>query len=146
MEQTLNIVLRIVHVGSAIALLGGAVFFLVVMLPALRLLDEGLRGSILQLARKRFYRITHPALVLLWITGLYNYTANMKLYNEAPKAIHGILGTKILLALAITIIVFAQSFGILKGCPSRWAKVNVTLGILIIILAAVARSLRLTVT
>lgn len=146
MDQSLNIVMRIVHIGSAIALLGGAIFFLVVMLPAVRVLDEGLRGSILQVARKRFYRITHPALLLLIITGFYNFLTNMDVYRLAPKAIHGLIGTKILLALVITGIIFAQSFGLLKGCPSRWAKVNVTLGIVIIILAAIARSLRLSVT
>ena len=142
-EEVLNIVMRVLHIVSAIALLGGAIFFLTTMLPAVRVLDEGLRGSVLQLTRKRFYRITHPALLLLLITGFYNYIRNMDIYRAAPKAVHGILGTKILLALIITVIIFAQSFGLLKGCPVRWTKVNVALGLVIVVLAAVARSMRL---
>jgi uncharacterized membrane protein len=130
MEQALPIVIRVVHIGSAIALLGGAVFFLVVMLPAVKLLDEGLRSSILQLARKRFYRITHPAIVLLLVTGFYTYlVTNWPAYEKAPRQIHMLLGIKILLALAIMLILFAQTFGVLKGCPARWTKINIAMGI-----------------
>ena len=146
MDQAVSIAIRVLHIGSAIALLGGVVFFLVVMAPAVKVLDDGLRTSILQVARKRFYRISHPALMLLLLTGFYNYLTNLDLYEKAPKAIHGLIGTKILLALVITTIVFGQSFGLIKGCPIRWAKFNVTMGILIVILAAVARSMRLSAT
>lgn len=145
MDQALNIAIRIVHILSAIALLGGTIFFLVVMIPAVRVLDEGLRGSILQFARKRFYRISHPALVLLLATGLYSYLTNLKVYDQV-KATHGLIGAKILLWAAIATIVFAQSFGVLKGCPIRWARVNLVMGLLIVILAAVVRGLRMSAT
>lgn len=139
----LNILLRVLHVGSAIALLGGTLFFIVVMLPSLKVLDEGLRGSVLQVARKRFYRIAHPALLALLVTGFYNFYQNLEAYRKASAAIHGLLGIKILLALAVTLIVFAQTFGVLKGCPKRWAVVNLAMGVAILILAAVVRSLRM---
>jgi uncharacterized membrane protein len=137
-----NIAVRVLHIGSAIALLGGTIFFLVVLIPTVRILDEGLRTSILQLARKRFYRISHPALLLLAATGLYTYLSNLHAYDN-PKALHGLIGMKILLWVAITSIVFAQTFGVLRGCPIRWAKVNLTLGIAVIIIAAVVRTLRI---
>lgn len=142
--QALDTVMRVLHIGSAIALLGGTVFFLVVMVPSLRLMDEGLRGSIFQVARKRFYRISHPALALLLVSGLYNFLTYLPRYNESHKAVHGLIGTKILLALAIIVIVFGQTFGAIKGCPIRWAKINVTLGVVIVILAAVVHGLRLS--
>lgn len=142
--DAINIVLRVLHVGSAIALLGGTLFFLVVMLPSLRLMEEGLRDSVLQIARKRFYRIAHPALLLLVLTGFYNFSQYLDDYKKASKAVHGLLGVKILLALIILFIVFAQTFGVLKGCPKRWAKINLALGVVIVILAAIVRSLRLS--
>ena len=141
MPQYLDTILRFLHILSAIALLGGTIFFLAVMIPAVRILDDGLRTSILQAARNRFYRITHPALTILILTGFYNYVKYMPDYKLAPKYIHAILGVKILFALTIAAIVFTQSFGLLKGCPIRWAKLNLILGILIVALAAVARTL-----
>ncbi len=141
--EVFNVIVRILHIGSAIALLGGTVFFLVVLIPSLKLLDDGLRGSILQIARKRFYRISHPALVLLLLTGFYNFYLNLGIYGKAHKAVHALIGIKILLALAVVFIVFAQTFGVLKGCPIRWAKINLALGVTIVILAAIVRALRM---
>ena len=145
MPPLLDTLLRFLHVGSAIALLGGTLFFLAVMIPSVRVLDDGLRTGILQAARKRFYRITHPALTLLILTGFYNYVKSLPAYDQAPKYIHAILGAKILLALTVAAIVFAQSFGILKGCPIKYAKANLAMGILIILLAAAVRSIRMGV-
>jgi uncharacterized membrane protein len=139
----LETAIRVLHIGSAIALLGGTLFFLVVMIPSLKVMDEGLRASILQVARKRFYRISHPALLLLLLTGLYRFITDLPTY---PRSVHPLIGTKILLAVSILFIVFGQTFGVIKGCPIKWARVNLTLGVLIVILAAIVRGLRLAGT
>ena len=142
--QAVDIIARILHIGSAIALLGGTFFFLVVVIPSLKVLDDGLRGSILQVARKRFYRISHPALLLLVLTGFYQYAQNIDIYRKGNKAaINGLLGFKILLALTILTIVFGQTFGAIKACPIKMARFNLAMGILIVIIAAIVRSLRL---
>ena len=47
------------------------------------------------------------------------------------------------LGLVVFTIVFALSFGALKS-PQRWAKINLMLAAVIIVLAAVVRSLRLS--
>lgn len=139
----LTVIIRILHVGSAIALLGGTLYALAVLLPATRLVDEGLRGSLLQLAQRRFYRVAHPAIVLLILTGAYNFWINLDAYREVGPISHGLLGVKILLALAILGIIFAQTFRVLPGPPARWAALNLTMGTIIIIIAAIVRHLRL---
>ena len=144
--EVLNVVMRVVHIGSAIGLLGGTLFALVAFIPASSTLEEGPRESILGIVSRRFYRIAHPAILLLLISGGYNFAIQLDAYREAGPLAHGLLGIKILLALVIFGIVFAQTFGVLKGRPGRWMMVNITLGTLIIILAAVVRHVRLDAT
>ena len=144
--EVLNVVMRVVHIGSAIGLLGGTLFMLAALLPASGALDEEPRGSIRDLARRRFYRIAHPAILLLLISGGYNFAIQLDAYAEAGPITHGLLGIKIILALIIFAIVFAQTFGMLRERPGRWLAVNVSLGLLIIILAAIVRHVRLDAT
>ena len=139
----LAIIVRVVHVGSAIALLGGTLYAVTILMMSLRVVDEGLRSSILETARRRFYRIAHPALILLIATGFYSFIRDMPIYKEVGPAAHGLLGVKIILAVLILGIVFAQTFKVLKGNPLTWAKVNLLLGTIIIILAAIVRQLRI---
>ena len=141
--EVLDVILRVAHIGSAIGLLGGALYALAAMLPAMKMLDEDLKQKMMTVAQKRFYRISHPAILLLLISGFYNFAINLGVYGDAHPALHGLLGTKILLALVIFFIVFAQTFGVLKGNPGRWLKINVTLGAIIVVLAAVVRHLHL---
>lgn len=141
--EILNIVMRVVHIGSAIALLGGTLFTLAALAPAVRLADEGLRESLTQTARKRFYRIAHPSILLLLLSGAYNWWRSMDVYRQADPMLHMLLGIKVLLAMVIFAVLFAQAFGVLRGGAGRWTAVNLTLGAAIVVLAGVVRHLRL---
>lgn len=141
--DVLDVILRVAHIGSAIGLLGGALYALAALMPAMKTLDDDLRQKLTTAAQKRFYRIAHPAILLLLLSGFYQFVVNIGVYGEAHPALHGLLGTKILLALVIFGIIFAQTFGVLKGNPGRWLKINVTLGAIIVVLAAVVRHLHL---
>lgn len=141
----LSLLMRIAHILGAIGLLGGTLFIVVALLPSLKLVDEQFKTSLMEIVKKRFYRIAHPAIMLLIISGTYNWVKNIDAYRLCTK-MHGpmlqaMLGTKVLLAVAITVIVFAQTFKVLPGPASRWAKVNLTLGLIIVILAGIVRSL-----
>jgi uncharacterized membrane protein len=140
--EILNVIVRILHIGSAIALLGGTLFALAALLPAMKVLDEGFKQNLMSVAQKRFYRISHPAIVLLLLTGVYQWVSNSGVYEEAGPALHGVLGMKILLALAIFVIIFAQTFGVIRN-PGRWMKINLAMGTVVVILAAVLRHLHM---
>ena len=140
-------IVRVLHVGSAIALLGGALYAVTTQMLSLRVVDEGLRGSILEAARRRFYRTAHPALLILVATGFCTFMRDMKsvykpMADELGPMVHGLLGVKILLALVILAIVFAQTFKVIKTNPIRWARINLALGTVIIIIAAIVRQMR----
>ncbi len=141
----LDITMRVLHILSAIALLGGTIFIVIALLPALRLVDEQFKSSLMEIVKKRFYRISHPAIVLLLITGIYSWMKNIDVYRLSSKQngplLQGLLGTKVLLAAIVIVIIFAQTFKVLPGPPARWAKVNLALGLIIVILAGIVRSL-----
>ena len=145
--DVLPLVSRIIHIFSAVALVGGWIFLLVGVLPALRLVEASLTESIIELAARKYYRVTHLACVLLVVTGAYNWYLNLPIYrNEKIKAaINPLIGTKALIGIVIVMIVFLSAFKVLPGSPTRWAKVNLVLATVVIILAAVVRQMRLSV-
>src|SRR5947209_12338781 len=100
----LNVLMRWMHVASAVVGVGAIVFVGLVLLPAAR--AAGAAGEIGFVAQvmARFKRLLHVALGLLLLSGVYN------LFVVIPKAealgdlkpvYHAVLGTKILLALII---------------------------------------------
>jgi len=89
-------------------------------------------------------KITHASILLLLATGVAQWVMLHDVYEQGNKAlIASMLGTKVLIALGIFTIIFAQAFGVLKGPPGRWAKVGMVMGVLVVILAGVVRTLRL---
>lgn len=142
-----NVVMRILHVLSAVMLVGGLSFFLIGVGPAMRLLDDDLRGQILTLARRSFYKVTHAAISLLLITGAWNWYVNIEAYRAVANRglLQGILGFKALLGIVIAVILFGEAFGVIKGKGTGATKVIVALGVVVIILAAIVRHLRMGV-
>lgn len=138
-----NIIVRVVHIGSVVALVGGTLFMVFAMKPSLKLVDEQLRQSLMTLARKRFMRITHTAISLLILSGAWTWYQNVEVYRNASKALQAVLGMKVLIALVIFAIIFGVAAGALKGCPARWAWINIALALVVIILAAVVRSMHM---
>jgi len=141
--DSLDIVMRIVHLASMAALAGGVAFALVAALPALGGLDEGARGEATALMRKRFNRIVHPAILGLLVSGIYQWVRNHDPYERGGALIHALLGIKILLALVAFSIAFASAGNWLPGCPKRWMKINLSIVAVILALASTIRHIRL---
>jgi uncharacterized membrane protein len=138
-----NIIVRVIHIGSVVALVGGTLFMVFAMKPSLKLVDDQLQDALLKLARKRFMRITHTAITLLILSGAWSWYQNFEVYRNASKAVHGILGMKVLIAVAIFVIIFGTAMGVIKGCPVKWAWVNLVLALIVIILAAIVRAMHM---
>src|SRR5262245_53396551 len=96
----LNVIVRWLHVSSAVVGVGALVFLRLVLLPAAADSGDGLAARVIPRAKL----LLHTALGLLLLTGFYN------LYIVIPKAnalgdvkstYHAVLGTKILLAFIL---------------------------------------------
>ncbi len=135
--------LRFLHLFSAAALAGALLFQIVALWPAAQTLPDEMRGDLLNTLRKRFIRIQHPAIVLLLLTGLYQWHRNHAPYEAGGALTHTLLGVKIMLALLAMTIAIAASINKLPGPPARWARLNLVLLMAIFALAAALRQTRL---
>jgi hypothetical protein len=144
-----NVLMRWIHVASAVAGVGGTIIMRFVLLPVLASLPNG--GEVLDRIRPPFKRVIHSAIGLLFLSGLYNYGVVAIPAVRAAKAAgrldaaayHGVMGIKILLSL----VLFGIAFALLKPVPAvhenrkTWLSVNVVLGLVIMLLAAYLRRL-----
>lgn len=145
-EFLIAVVMRWLHVASAVVGVGGTLMMRFVILPALDRLPNG--DEVLKAIRPAFKAVIHSAIGTLLLTGLYNYVVvampKVKMLKEhypAMSAYHPVMGLKILLSLALFVIATL----LLKPVPAlhenrkSWLSVNVVLGLVILLLAAYLR-------
>ncbi len=128
---------RIVHVGTAITLVGGSVFMAFALMPAAaaKLSDEEhdrLREGVLG----RWKKFVGPGIGLFLISGFYNF-ARMAPLHKGDSLYHALLGTKILLAFAVFFIASAlvgKSKGLegMRQNRAKWLKVLILLAATIV--------------
>src|SRR5690606_2849601 len=136
MDIWLSVVSRWTHIGSAIVILGGSIFLRFVVMPAAASLPEdehlALRGRIMA----RWKRFVHAGIALFLLSGFYNYFQAMPLHKGQPLY-HALIGTKILLALAVFLLASglvgkSRLFEPLRKAAPRWLLITITLATLIV--------------
>lgn len=128
---------RIVHVGTAITLVGGSVFMAYALMPAASasLSDEEhdrLREGVLG----RWKKFVGPGIGLFLISGFYNYM-RMIPYHKGDGLYHGLVGTKIILAFAIFFLASAlvgksKALEGIRQNRAKWLKVLILLAAIIV--------------
>lgn len=136
-------VMRVLHIVGAAGFVGGALFAVVSLLPASKKVDKEKRGEFLFAAQRRSYRVLHPSMILLLISGLYQYATSIETYSDVGPRMHMVLGLKILVALVAFFILGAQTARLLKDKQGRWWGLMALLGLIVIVLASYARQVRL---
>lgn len=138
-----DVLSRWIHVGAAIMLLGGSAFMRYVLMPAAGPLPEAeheaLRGRVMDTWRK-FVMI---GIGLLLITGLYNYIRAIP-QHEGQGLYHGLIGTKILLALVVFFLASAlvgrsKALEGFRQDRPKWLAITILLAALVVALAGVAK-------
>jgi len=139
MNDLLLAIPRVLHVGSAILLVGGAAFIRFVLMPAANAtLSEAdhtrLRARIMETWKK----IVLGGIALILLSGLFNYIRIiMEQTHKGDKLYHALLGTKLLLALAVFFISSAlvgKSAGLekIRQNAKKWLLINLLLASVII--------------
>lgn len=113
--DSIDIVSRIVHVATAIVLVGGTVFSAFVLLPSANQLSKESHDLLAAEIKGRWKRYVHLGILLFLVSGFYNYFRAMGLH-KGDGLYHGLIGTKMLLAFAI--------FFIASGLVGRSAKLQ----------------------
>ena len=104
MDETLilPVLSRWAHVGTAIVLVGGTAFFRLAVMPAL----EGDNSDLVGRIRARWKKVVHLGIPVFLISGFYNYVTMIP-KHKGDGLYHGLVGTKILLAMFVFFIASA---------------------------------------
>lgn len=132
-------VTRILHIGTAIVLVGGTFFVRFVLFPAAsQNLTDDEHSRLRTAVMAKWRRIVHVGIALFILSGGINYYRVFALGTHKGDGLyHGLLGTKILLALVIFFIASAlvgrsAAFGGLRRNAPKWQFVVVVLAAAIV--------------
>lgn len=140
MDIALQLLFRWIHIGSAITVVGGTTFMLLVLLPAAeQILHEEhlkLRAAIL----KRWKWIVHGGVALFLISGFYNYVAVMAPQHKGDGLYHALMGVKMLLAMAVfglaeVLVGRSKLAEKLRQNAKKFLAINLTLAVIIILIS-----------
>ena len=128
----LPIVMRWIHIGSAIVAIGGPFFVRFGLLPAAgRVLDETTHQQLRQAINDRWRKVVYALITLLIVSGLYTFVvvAPWKKLEPADRHIyHMLFGIKVLASLVIFFLASALAGRTAALAPFRKnAKVWLTL-------------------
>lgn len=131
---------RLIHISTAIALIGGSVFTLCVLLPAAKLISDEAQNMLSQGITARWKRFVHIGILLFLVSGFYNYFNAMPLH-KGDGLYHALVGTKMLLALVVFFIASAlvgrsQAFAKMRAKRGTWLGIMVLLACVIVLISS----------
>lgn len=138
-----EVLLRIVHIATVIALVGGSFFTLAVLLPAGKVLSSDAHDKLAAAVTSRWKWFVHLGIALLLISGFYNYFQAMPLH-KGDGLYHGLVGTKILLAFAVFFIAAAlvgrsAKLQSIRDNRRKWLTILIVLATVIVAISGFLR-------
>ncbi len=144
MIATLDVVMRVLHIVSAVLVVGGLALVPLAVRPALRVMDEGARDSVLTLIHARLRLWLWLGVAGLIVSGAYNWIGNAGIYKAMGPIGNALIGVKALLAFIVFALMWMRQTGMLGPRADRpLMMVIVHLAAIVLILASVLRYLRL---
>lgn len=142
--EFVDLVLRWVHILSAILLVGGAFFWKFVWQPTAASLSEQVRQEAFEGLRSRWAMLVHVGITLLLVTGLLNAVRIIRAYRFPDTPYDILVAIKLVLALILSYIAMRLA-GRSEGAKrfranGTWLTVNVVLATLIVCLAGYMKS------
>jgi uncharacterized membrane protein len=103
----IDVISRIVHVLTAVTLVGGSIFTLWVLMPSVKVFSGDEHSRLADAIRGRWKRFIHGGIALFLITGFYNYFRAIPLHR-GDGLYHAMMGIKMLLALGVFFLAAAM--------------------------------------
>ena len=98
----LPLIMRWIHILSAIVALGGSIFARFVLMPsAQQVLDDKAHAELRAAVTKRWMKFVHTCILLFLVSGFYNFIAIQAPDHKGQSIYHMLFGIKFLLALAV---------------------------------------------
>lgn len=133
--EMLPLVMRWMHILSAIVALGGVIFIRFVMMPsAQQVLDDETHAKLRATITRRWMKFVHTCILLFLISGFYNYLVIQRPIHDGQAIYHALFGVKFLLAL----VVFALAVALTSLKPwSEKLRANAKFWLMLLIALAV---------
>jgi uncharacterized membrane protein len=137
----LGVVSRILHVGTAIVLVGGAAFLRFALLPAaVATLSEEEHARLRTAVLARWGKFVHAGIAILLFSGAYNFLRAIWALKEAgvrDPLYHALIGTKILMAMGLFFVASvlvgrSARFEVWRKQAAKWLTINLVLALLIV--------------
>ena len=135
-QLLIDVISRILHVSTAIVLVGGSVFMTFVLLPTAEQLSTAEHDKLRGLINGKWKRYVHAGILLFLVTGFYNFYRQLP-NHKGDGLYHALVGTKILLALGLFFIASAlvgrsAAFESIRASRAKWLKIMVLLAAIIV--------------
>ena len=132
----IDVLSRVIHVGTAITLVGGSVFVLFVLMPSAKQLSEEAHDQLATAVGARWKRFVHIGILLFLVSGFYNYIRAIPLH-KGDGLYHAMVGTKMLFALVVFFLAAALvgrsgKLAAIRANRGKWLKVLVLLAATIV--------------
>ncbi len=138
------VVMRWVHIGSAALLVGGMALIVLSAGPARSLMDDPDAKAVLKRIEFRFRWVLAAAVLGLILSGVYQWVVFGQVYQQIGGWALGLLSVKVLLATMLFALLWAfQVDSMLHPKAGLWRWINLSLAILVVMLAGVLRYIRL---
>lgn len=127
-----DLLARWAHVGAAIVLVGGAVFTRFVLLKAAEELPQDQHDALRARIRSTWSRFVSIGILLLLVSGFYNFIVNGIPQHKGDGLYHGLMGTKILVSFVVFFLASVLSgrsprFEVWRQNPKKWLTILILL-------------------
>ncbi len=138
------VILRWIHIGSAALIVGGLALIVLSAGPVRSLMDNNDATAVIRKIELRFRFVLAVAVLGLVVSGVYQWVIFGQVYQELGMLGNGLLGVKVLFATALFALLWAfQVESMLHPSARAWRLMNLSLAILVVMLAGVLRYMRL---
>lgn len=150
-RMPLDVLFRVVHVATAIFVLGGSIFLRFVLMPAAAELPEAEHNALRERLMGRWRKLIGIGIGLFLVSGFYNYLVVTKNKHAGQAIYHALLGTKIILAfivffLASALTGRAAAFEGIRQNSKKWLLITIVLGLIIVAISGYVKIAVLVVT
>lgn len=144
----LELLLRWLHIGSAIVAIGGAFFMRFALMPAATAtLDEASHDKLREALRKRWFIVVQVCIAILLVTGGINFVLLAMPPKVEPMPYHAIFGVKFLAAMGVFFIASVlvgrgQGMAAFRANRKKWLTNLLSLAAVIVLLSGILNRIR----
>ncbi len=140
----INVLFRWIHIGAAIMMLGGSLYVRFILMPSAAQLEEAAQNQLRQQIQQRWKKVVMIGILLLLVSGFYNYLQVSAPAHEGQGKYHMLMGMKILLALGVFFFASvltgrSATFESMRQQPKKWLTLTILLASAVVAIAGLLK-------